>query len=576
MLRRFFAYYQPYKWLFILDFSCAILAALLELAFPLAVNGVVDQLLPSGNWRWILYACLGLLGIYVVSAGLHFVVTYWGHKLGINIETDMRKKLFDHVQKLSFRFFDNNKTGHLVSRMTNDLMDIGEIAHHGPEDLFIAVMTLAGAFGIMLGINWELAVLTFIIVPLMIYLSLYFSRKMSRAFKRMFADIADYNARVENNVSGIRVVQAFANEKHEIRRFAENNARFRLTKLITYKIMAWNSSISFILMKLISLFVLVCGTWYVINEQMTYGEFIAFVMLSNVFLGPIKQINAVIEMYPKGIAGFKRYLELLETAPDIADDPDARPIGKPKGDIRYSGVCFGYENKEKILNGIDLTIRAGETVALVGPSGAGKTTLCSLLPRFYEIDEGSISIDGTDIRKITLESLRSHIGIVQQDVFLFDGTIRENISYGKLGASEEEIWEAARKAQLEDLIQSLEEGMDTLIGERGVKLSGGQKQRLSIARMFLKNPAILILDEATSALDTETEAAIQEALAALSQGRTTLVIAHRLATIKNADRIVVVTEQGITEQGKHDELLAARGIYYRLHQAQFGAGMMIS
>ncbi|CAH8770631.1 ABC transporter ATP-binding protein [Paenibacillus dendritiformis] len=576
MLRRFFAYYQPYKWLFILDFSCAILAALLELAFPIAVNGVVDQLLPSGNWRWILYACLGLLGIYVVSAVLHFVVTYWGHKLGINIETDMRKKLFDHVQKLSFRFFDNNKTGHLVSRMTNDLMDIGEIAHHGPEDLFIAVMTLAGAFGIMLGINWELAVLTFIIVPLMIYLSLYFSRKMSRAFKRMFADIADYNARVENNVSGIRVVQAFANEKHEIRRFAENNARFRLTKLITYKIMAWNSSISFILMKLISLFVLVCGTWYVINEQMTYGEFIAFVMLSNVFLGPIKQINAVIEMYPKGIAGFKRYLELLETAPDIADDPDARPIDKPKGDIRYSGVCFGYENKEKILNGIDLSIRAGETVALVGPSGAGKTTLCSLLPRFYEIDEGSISIDGTDIRKITLESLRSHIGIVQQDVFLFDGTIRENISYGKLGASEEEIWEAARKAQLEDLILSLEEGMDTLIGERGVKLSGGQKQRLSIARMFLKNPAILILDEATSALDTETEAAIQKALAALSLGRTTLVIAHRLATIKNADRIVVVTEQGITEEGKHDELLAARGIYYRLHQAQFGAGMMIS
>ncbi|MBG9791361.1 multidrug ABC transporter ATP-binding protein [Paenibacillus dendritiformis] len=570
MLRRFFAYYQPYKWLFILDFSCAILAALLELAFPVAVNGVVDQLLPSGNWRWILYACLGLLAIYVVSAGLHFVVTYWGHKLGINIETDMRKKLFDHAQKLSFRFFDNNKTGHLVSRMTNDLMDIGEIAHHGPEDLFIAVMTLAGAFGIMLSINWELAVLTFIIVPLMIYLSLYFSRKMSQAFKRMFADIADYNARVENNVSGIRVVQAFANEKHEIRRFAENNARFRLTKLITYKIMAWNSSISFILMKLISLFVLVCGTWYVINEQMTYGEFIAFVMLSNVFLGPTKQINAVIEMYPKGIAGFKRYLELLETA------PDARPIGKPKGDIRYSGVSFGYENKEKILNGIDLTIRAGETVALVGPSGAGKTTLCSLLPRFYEIDAGSISIDGTDIRDITLESLRSHIGIVQQDVFLFDGTIRENIAYGKLGASEEEIWKAARQAQLEELILSLEQGMDTLIGERGVKLSGGQKQRLSIARMFLKNPAILILDEATSALDTETEAAIQEALSALSQGRTTLVIAHRLATIKNADRIVVVTEQGITEQGKHEELFAARGIYYRLHQAQFGAGMLIS
>lgn len=571
MLQRFFAYYRPYKSLFILDFTCAILAALLELAFPLAVNRMVDDLLPSGNWKWILYACLGLLGIYLISAALHYVVTYWGHKLGISIESDMRKKLFDRVQKLSFRFFDNNKTGHLVSRMTNDLMDIGEIAHHGPEDLFIAVMTLTGAFGIMLSINWQLAVLTFIIVPIMIYLSLFFSRKMSAAFKRMFADIADYNARVENNVSGIRVVQAFANEKHEMSRFAENNNRFRLTKLITYRIMAWNSSISFILMKGVSLFVLVCGTWFVIKNRMTYGEFIAFVMLSNVFLGPIKQINSVIETYPRGIAGFKRYLELLETEPDVDDAPDAVKINQVKGDIRYSGVTFGYENKEKVLSGINLSILAGETVALVGPSGAGKTTLCSLLPRFYDVDEGSITIDDIDLRKMTLESLRSHIGIVQQDVFLFDGTIRENIAYGKLDASESEIWQAARRAQLEELILSQKDGLDEVIGERGVKLSGGQKQRLSIARMFLKNPPILILDEATSALDTETEAAIQLALSELSQGRTTLVIAHRLATIKNADRIIVVAEQGIAEQGRHEELIAAQGIYSRLHRAQFGA-----
>ncbi|MBU7314792.1 ABC transporter ATP-binding protein [Paenibacillus oleatilyticus] len=571
MLRRFFAYYQPYKGLFLLDFSCAIIAALLELAFPIAVNRVVDDLLPSGKWEWILWGCIGLLGIYAVSAALHYVMTYWGHMLGINIETDMRKKLFDHVQKLSFRFFDNNKTGHLVSRMTNDLMDIGEIAHHGPEDLFIAVMTLAGAFGIMLNINWQLAVLTFIIIPLMIYLSLYFSQKMSRAFKRMFADIADYNARVENNISGIRVVQAFSNEKHEIARFAENNIRFRLTKLLTYRIMAWNSSISYILMKLVSLFVLVCGTWFVIQQKMSYGEFIAFVMLSNVFLGPIQKINSVIETYPKGIAGFKRYLELLETAPDVDDAPYARHVGHLKGDIRFSGVKFGYENKEKVLQDVHLTVRAGETVALVGPSGAGKTTLCSLLPRFYEVDEGSITIDGIDIRQMTLQSLRSHIGIVQQDVFLFDGTIRENIAYGKLGATDEEIWEAARRAQLEELILSQPEGLDTLIGERGVKLSGGQKQRLSIARMFLKNPPILILDEATSALDTETEAAIQQALAELSEGRTTLIIAHRLATIKNADRIVVVADQGIAEQGNHEQLLAAEGAYSRLHRAQFGA-----
>ncbi|MBN3527264.1 ABC transporter ATP-binding protein [Paenibacillus apiarius] len=571
MLRRFFAYYQPYKGLFLLDFSCAIIAALLELAFPIAVNRVVDDLLPSGNWAWILWGCLILLGIYIICAALHYVVTYWGHKLGINIESDMRKKLFDHVQKLSFRFFDNNKTGHLVSRMTNDLMDIGEIAHHGPEDLFIAIMTLAGAFGIMLGINWELAVLTFIIIPIMICLSLYFSRKMSRAFDRMFADVADYNARVENNVSGIRVVQAFSNEKHEIARFAENNERFRLTKLLTYRIMAWNSSLSYILMKLVSLFVLVCGTWFVIQKNMSYGEFIAFVMLSNVFLGPIRQINSVIETYPKGIAGFKRYLELLETAPDVADAPDAQTVKHLKGDISFHNVTFGYENKEKVLQDVDLSIRAGETVALVGPSGAGKTTLCSLLPRFYEVDGGSIAIDGIDIRKMTLESLRSQIGIVQQDVFLFDGTIRENIAYGQLKASEEEIWQAARRAQLEELILSQPEGLDTMTGERGVKLSGGQKQRLSIARMFLKNPPILILDEATSALDTETEAAIQQSLAELSEGRTTLVIAHRLATIKNADRIVVVAEQGIAEQGNHHQLLAAGGAYSRLHEAQFGA-----
>lgn len=571
MLRRFFAYYRPYKHLFILDFACAIFAALLELAFPLAVNRIVDDLLPSGNWKWILIACLALLAIYVVSAALHYVVTYWGHMLGINIESDMRKKLFDRVQKLSFRFFDNNKTGHLVSRMTNDLMDIGEIAHHGPEDFFIAIMTLGGVFAIMLSINWQLAILTFVIVPLMIYLSLYFGRKMSVAFNRMFADIADYNARVENNVSGIRVVQAFANEKHEVSRFTESNNRFRLTKLVAYKIMAWNSSFSFILMKCVSLFVLVCGTWFVIQDRMTYGEFIAFVMLSNVFLGPIQQINSVIETYPKGIAGFKRYLELLETEPDVDDTPDSQPVKHVRGDIRFNDVAFGYEDKTNTLSGVNLSIAAGETIALVGPSGAGKTTLCSLLPRFYDVNEGSITIDGIDIRKMTLESLRSHIGIVQQDVFLFDGTIRENIAYGKLGASEADIWQAARRAQLEELILSQKEGLDAWIGERGVKLSGGQKQRLSIARMFLKNPPILILDEATSALDTETEAAIQQALAELSKGRTTLVIAHRLATIRNADRIIVVAEQGIAEQGKHEELIAAQGVYSRLHQAQFGA-----
>jgi len=571
MLRRFFEYYRPYKKLFILDFGCAILAALLELAFPIAVSRVVDDLLPSGNWNWILYACIGLLVIYLLSSVLHFVVTYWGHMLGINIETDMRKQLFNRVQKLSFRFFDNNKTGHLVSRMTNDLMDIGEIAHHGPEDLFVAIMTLTGAFAIMLGINWQLAVITFVIVPIMIYLSLYFSKKMSRAFSRMFSDVADYNARVENNISGIRVVQAFSNEDYEIAKFADNNNRFRISKLIAYRIMAWNSSFSFVLMKSVSIFVLIFGTWFVLNKQMSYGEFISFVMLSNVFLGPIKQINSVIETYPKGIAGFRRFMELLETVPDVEDKPNAVHLDEIKGDISFSNVSFTYDDKEPVLKNINLKVAAGETVALVGPSGGGKTTLCSLLPRFYDVTEGSITVDGQNIRDLTLHSLRSHIGIVQQDVFLFDGSIRENIAYGKLHANEDEIWEAARRAQLFDTIEALPDGLDTLIGERGVKLSGGQKQRLSIARMFLKNPPILILDEATSALDTETETAIQSALEELSEGRTTLVIAHRLATIKNADRIIVVAEQGIAEEGRHAELLQSEGIYSRLHQAQFGA-----
>ncbi|MBO0589351.1 ABC transporter ATP-binding protein [Sporosarcina sp. E16_8] len=573
MLKRFFSYYKPYKKLFILDFSCAVIAALLELAFPLAVHRVVDDLLPSSNWNWILWGCVSLLGIYIISAALHYVVTYWGHKLGINIESDMRKDLFTHVQKLSFRFFDNNKTGHLVSRMTNDLMDIGEIAHHGPEDFFIALMTLTGAFAIMFTINPELAVLTFIIVPLIISLSLYFSKKMSVAFTRFFTDIADFNARVENNVSGMRVVQAFSNEDHEIAQFNENNVRFRDSKLIAYRVMAWNSSISYILMKIVTLFVLLCGTWFVINKDMTYGEFLAFILLSNVFLGPIQQINGVIEMYPKGIDGFKRFTEMLDTAPDVADAPDAPDaidVGHLEGDITFLEVSFGYEGKDNVLKNINLTIRAGETVALVGPSGAGKTTICSLLPRFYDIKEGSLLIDGIETRKMTLASLRAQIGIVQQDVFLFDGSIRENIAYGDLNASEEDIWEAAKRAQLEDIILSQSEGMDTMIGERGVKLSGGQKQRLSIARMFLKNPSILILDEATSALDTETEVAIQQALTELSIGRTTLVIAHRLATIKNADRIIVVTEEGIVEQGSHAELLDVQGAYSRLHQAQFG------
>ncbi|MDM5231698.1 ABC transporter ATP-binding protein [Lysinibacillus pakistanensis] len=570
LLQRFFSYYKPYKGLFILDFSCAILVALIELAFPIVLNKVIDDVLPDGELKWIIMASSLLFGLYILNSILHFIVSYWGHMLGINIETDMRKEAFTHVQKLSFRYFDNNKTGHLVSRLTNDLMDIGELAHHGPEDIFIAIMTIIGTFGVMFYIDPTFTILIFLLVPIILILTIIFGKLMSKAFRQMFGDIADFNARVENNVSGIRVVQAFTNEEHEINRFKVNNERFRMTKLFSYKVMAWNEAISGILTKVLSLFTLFIGAYFVLNGYLTNGEFIAFILLSNILLGPINKINMFIESYPKGMAGFKRYVDFLETEPEIADRPQAMAIKDIEGEITFNNVSFGYTEDKRALNQINLKVRPGETVALVGPSGAGKSTICSLLPRFYEVNEGSITVDGIDIRDFKLHSLRSHIGIVQQDVFLFDGTIRENIAYGDLNASEEDIWYAARRAQLEDVIKALPEGMDTLIGERGVKLSGGQKQRLSIARIFLKNPKILILDEATSALDTETEQAIQQALNELSVGRTTLVIAHRLATIKDADRIVVVSKKGIIEEGTHDELMNSKKAYYGLYTAQFG------
>lgn len=569
LIARFFSYYKPYKGLFFLDFFCAVFVGILELAFPLAVNQVIDRLLPEGNWQIIFWACVGLLFVYLLNTVMQYVVTYWGHKLGINIESDMRKKLFEHMQKLSFGYYDNNKTGHSISRLTKDLEEIGEVAHHGPEDVFVAVMTLVGAFAIMLSIHWQLAVALFCVVPFIIIFAVYFNKKMTTTFRRMFQDVGDINARVEDSIGGIRVVQAFANERYEQAQFAKNNQRYRKTKLASYKIMAQNVMANYVLMRSITLLTLLVGTWFVISGSLTYGEFVAFILLSNILIQPVQKINAVIESYPKGIAGFKRYTEILDTEPDIEDAPGAKEWNI-QGNIQYEGVTFGYDGMEDVLKNIDLTIRAGETVAFVGPSGAGKTTLCSLLPRFYEVKDGRIVVDGLDIREMKLESLRNQIGIVQQDVFLFSGTVKENIAYGNLQATDEEIMEAARKAKLDDFILSQPDGLETVIGERGVKLSGGQKQRLSIARMFLKNPPILILDEATSALDTETELAIQQSLSELSKGRTTLVIAHRLATIKNADRIIVVTKEGIAEQGSHEQLLQTGGIYARLHRAQFG------
>jgi ATP-binding cassette subfamily B protein len=569
LLKRFFAYYQPHRGLFVLDFSCAVASGLLELGFPIAVKLLIDTLLPTSQWGLIALASAILLAVYVLNAGLMATVTYWGHMLGINIETEMRRKAFDHLQKLSFGFFDNQKTGHLVARLTKDLEEIGEVAHHGPEDLFIAVMTLVGAFILMFTVNMKLAVITALVVPLTAWLTTRYGGRMTRNWQALYGKVGDFNARIEENVGGIRVVQAFANEDHERRLFAADNQGYRKTKLEAYRIMAASTSLSYLSMRLIQMVVMVAGSYLVLKGELSAGGFVGFLLLVGVFFRPIEKINSVIETYPKGIAGFKRYMTFLDTRPDIADRPGARDVGKLKGDIQYKNVEFGYAAERSILKGLDLTIRAGETIAFVGPSGAGKTTICSLLPRFYEVDGGAITIDGIDIRDMTLRSLRSQIGIVQQDVFLFAGTIRENIAYGRLEATEGEILEAARRARLGEVIASLPAGLDTIIGERGVKLSGGQKQRLAIARIFLKNPPILILDEATSALDTETERAIQQALAELSKGRTTLVIAHRLATIVNADRIAVIDRGVIVEQGDHKELLAANGIYKRLSEAQF-------
>ncbi len=566
LLKRFARYYRPYRGLFLLDFTSAVAAGVLELAFPVAVTLFIDRLLPTGQLGVIALAAVGLLVIYLVNAGLQVIVTYWGHMLGIRIETEMRRKAFDHLQKLSFGFFDNQKTGHLVARLTKDLEEIGEVAHHGPEDVFIALMTLVGAFLLMLQVHVPLALLTALIVPLTAWVTGRYGARMTGTWRALYGRVAEFNARIEENVGGIRVVQAFTNEDHERRLFAENNQNYLRTKLAAYKVMAASTSLSYLSMRFVQVVVMLAGAWFVVHGDLTAGGFVGFLLLVNVFFRPLDKINSVIETYPKGIAGFQRYAAFIDTRPDIVDRDDAQNVARLAGNIDYRDVRFGYQPQSPLLDGFNLSIKAGETVAFVGSSGAGKTTICSLLPRFYDVAGGAIAIDGTDIRDMTLKSLRSNIGIVQQDVFLFAGTIRENIAYGRLEASEAEIVEAARRARLDGVIAALPDGFDTVIGERGVKLSGGQKQRLAIARMFLRNPPILILDEATSALDTETERAIQQSLAELSKGRTTLVIAHRLATIANADRIVVVENGQVVEQGSHGDLLARKGSRYgRLH-----------
>ncbi|NBG88280.1 ABC transporter ATP-binding protein [Isachenkonia alkalipeptolytica] len=543
--------------------------AMLDLIFPFVVSRMIDDILPSRNLDLIFMVAGGMLVVYLLRYILQYTVDYWGHVLGTRMEHDMRRDLFNHVNRLSFNYFDNTKTGHVMSRLVNDLHEISELAHHGPEDIFIASVTLLGSFIILLNIHWPLALITFAIVPIMLIFAVLKNKRMRRAFMEMRIKIADVNAQAEDSISGVRVVKSFANEHFEEEKFAVGNKNFKDAREGAFKVMAEFFAGIHLFSNLIHLSVLVAGGIFIYNGQMQTGQLVGFLLYVSMFMQPIRRITALIENYQKGMSGFQRFFDTLKINPDIQDKKDALEMQNVYGDIEFDRVTFNYGSDQKVLEDINLRIRPGETLAIVGRSGGGKTTLCNLIPRFYEVEKGAITIDGKDIREFTQKSLRENIGIVQQDVFLFSGSVKDNITYGNIEATEEEIIDAAKKAHAYDFIMNLQSGFNTYIGERGVKLSGGQKQRLAIARIFLKNPAILLLDEATSALDNETERIIQKALRELSKDRTTIAIAHRLSTIKDADRIIVLTEEGIIEEGSHDALMAKNGEYRKLYESQF-------
>ncbi len=568
LFKRFSHYYKPHLKLFLLDFSCALTMSVLDLAFPALVAMVIDDAIPQKNLQLLTVISLLILALYILRAILNYIVNYWGHVLGTRMESDMRSDLFNHIQKLSFRYFDNTKTGHIMSRLVNDLSEISEFAHHGPEDLFIATVTLLGSLIIMFTINWKLTLIIFMLVPFMLAFTISKNARMRKIFKEARIKLADINAQVEDSISGIRVVKSFGNEEYEESKFEAGNQSYRMTKEQSYKVMAeFFTGVQFF-SNILHLVVVFFGGLFVYYQQITVGVLVQFLLYIHIFLEPIKRIANFIEIFQKAASGFNRFTEILDISPDIVDSPKAKAVGKLSGKIEFKNVSFTYNDSDHVLKDINLTISPGETIAFVGPSGAGKTTICSLIPRFYEVSKGSILIDGINIKDIRLRSLRENIGVVQQDVFLFSGTISENIRYGNINASQEDVIKAAKLANAHEFILKLPNGYDTYTGERGVMLSGGQKQRIAIARIFLKNPSILILDEATSSLDNENERIIQSSFEKLSENRTTLVIAHRLATIQNAHRIVVLTDEGIQEQGTHSELIEKNGIYKDLYQAQ--------
>ena len=571
MFKRFLSYYRNHIKLFILDMIAAFGLAVIELVYPAVTTQLIDVYIPERILNKILTMIAALLGIYVVMAGLNYFMNYWGHVMGVNMEADMRSDFFRHLQSLPFKFYDHHRTGKLMSRMVNDLNQVTEMAHHGPEDLFISIAMFIGSFIILFRMQWLMAVIIYAVaVPILAWFSITQRAKMSSAFQQVRESMADINAQLENALAGIRVAKTYTNEPYEIRRFNEGNGLFRMAKRVAYQRMATFMTGMGFLISFLNVLVLGLGGIFAYNGVITIGELTGFLLYINLVMQPIRRLTNFTQQFEQGMNGFVRFDVIMRVEPDIIGGDVV--LENAKGNIVVDDVTFSYDEEEEVLSNISLTIEPATTVALVGPSGGGKTTLCHLIPRFYDIQSGAITIDGINVCDYTLESLRSNIGLVQQDVFLFTGTIRENILYGRSTATEEEMIEAAKNANIHDFILTQPDGYDTWVGEKGVLLSGGQKQRISIARVFLKNPPILILDEATSALDNETEIKIQQSLEKLSEGRTTLVIAHRLSTIRNADEIVVLSDDGIIEKGNHTDLYQIEdGIYKRLYDAQFYA-----
>jgi ATP-binding cassette, subfamily B, bacterial len=569
MFRKFISYYKPYKGLFFLDLICAFLIASIDLVFPAMTRSFINNIIPEGQLR-LFYIFIGILVVLaVVRAILNYVVDYWGHALGARMERDMRTDLFKHLQTLSIDYFDNVKTGHIMSRIVNDLNHISELAHHGPEDVFISLVMIFGSFIILYRIEWRLTLIIYSFLVILIFYAVIKRKRMAEAFKAVRKKIANVNAQLENSISGIRVAKSFTNEEYEMEKFSLGNQEFNESREMAYKAMAEFFSGILFLSNFLNIIALGVGGYFVFRNLITIGDLVAYLLYINFFLQPIRKLTNFTQQLQDGMSGFERFLELMKVNPSITDKVNAIELKNIRGKVEFENVSFSYKEEEVVLSDIHLVIEPGKTLALVGPSGAGKTTICHLIPRFYEVNDGEILLDGINIKDVTLNSLRKNIGLVQQDVFLFTGTIGENILYGKPDAGQEEIIQAAIDANIHDFIDSLPEGYDTYIGEKGLKLSGGQKQRVSLARAFLKNPPILILDEATSSLDTETETIIQKALEKLTVGRTVLVIAHRLSTIRNADQIIVLTNQGIVEKGTHNQLICNKQLYAKLYQAQF-------